>query len=384
MDDTKVSLNDLIEYINTFVKVNNELSDNDSNDFVQTNKVTDSSKFDSSKFECLRFGESKNINDLPEKLKKIFDPFIKEFFRHGTQRTIGGNSEENISLYFSVLYCVIPEFKTFNQQQQAAYVTKLRDKLLIYSSDDIVFTKHNYDQLGWVKKDVMKMITQYKSNKVIIKLMADYFNINIFMLNATDDKLYVVSTNDSLDMFRPSIFLTFYDDVFEMIGYQNNFMINNDTEPIKKLINVDRKIILPVTGSLKTLNNSPFSIKFDDLDKYIPKKDISEEQKPEITITTITTITTNDINEKKETQDETNNEYGEIEPTDTDKEIFNDITQKPTKLVFKITSKTKLDEIQEIAKKLGISLDKDDVKTGKKKSKTKNDLVTEIDTINNK
>ena len=361
----KVSLSRLIDYIVSFADVSVDIKNE--NDVIFKNSTTTKNTL---KFELLKCGTTKNINDFPEKLKKIFDPFIKECNRCGTTQTVSTSKNENeinLSLYYSILFCLLPEFRKFNEKQQAAYVTKLRDKLIIYASSDDIFKKNNYEELEWSKKDVIKMLTQYKSNKVVIKLMADYFNLNIFILNINEDRLYVMSSNDSYDLFRSTIFLSYYEENFEIIGYQNYFILNNESEPIKKLINVDKKIILLLSSSLKQTNNLTFNVKFDDLTKYLPEKKDDSDQ---IIMT-----------QEEDTENDQENDYGEIYPTDTEKSMFttNDVVQASNKIVFKISTKTKLDELQAIAKKLGIQIEKEDNKTGKKKQKTRNELITEID-----
>ena len=342
----KVSLSRLIDYIVSFADISvDNLGNGKENDNDVIFKSSPTNK-NTLKFELLKAGTAKNINDFPEKLKKIFDPFIKECNRCGTTHTstststTKGENEINLSLYYSILFCLLPEFKKFNEKQQAAYITKLRDKLIIYVSSDDIFKKNNYEELDWSKKDVIKMLTQYKSNKVVIKLMADYFNLNIFILNINEDRLYVMSSNDSYDLFRSTIFLSYYEENFEVIGYQNNFMINNESEPIKKLINVDKKIIILLSSSLKQTNNLTFCVKFDDLTKYLPEKKDDSDQMI--------------MTQEDEAENEPENDYGEIYPTDIEKKMFtnNEVAQPSNKIVFKISAKTKLDELQAIAKKI--------------------------------
>jgi hypothetical protein len=262
--------------------------------------------------------------------------------------------------------------------------------------------QNGYDTLGWIKKEIMNSLIKFKINKIVVKIVADYFNINIFLLNIIEDKIYVASDNLFFDMFRPSIFLAFNNDTFEPLIYSDSNLLDYNSGPIKKLITVDKNFISLIDANLKNDKQPPFMISLSNLNKYIKeeKKEqiqnnivIKEENKesPENSIDpTPEVIKSPEV--KDLTSEEIENDYGEVILDESDANLFiNDIKdieehytpKAQTQLIFKISPKMKLDEIQEIAKKLNIVLAKE-IRKGKmvsNKHKTKGELIDEINTL---
>lgn len=385
LSKTRVALPRLISYILSF---STEETNNDVINQMFPSQVKSSDDFH---FSCLKFGESRNINDFPEKLKSIFDPFLKDFVRHSSKKNF--ENDNNLSLYFSILYLLVNNFNKMPSRDQLNYITKVRDKLIIYISNNENMTQQCYDTMGWTKKDVMNSLIQFKTNKIITKLLADYFCINIFILNIIEDKIYVASDNDSYDIFRPNILLVFNNDIFEPLIYSDSHLIDYSSGPIKKLITVDKNFLILLDANMKEHKSPPFSINLSNIQKYIKPKEENMEKcdtaPPEIK--KLVDLPIKDIpkpdsikESPKDGSDGVENEYGEVIPDESDANAYikdleenNNSTIIASQLVFKISSKMKLDEIQTIAKKLNIVLEK----AGSKKVKTKNELMDEINVI---
>ena len=389
----RITLPKLISYILSFT------TDNANKDILDTVFPCQIRSNDEFQFSCLKFGESKNINDFPEKLKNIFDPFIKDLIRYGSRKTF--ESDMNLSLYYSILAQLIKNYEKFPLKDQLNYITKLRDKLIIYVSGDIM-QEHEYDKLGWTKKDITNSLIQFKSNKLVMKLIADYFNINIFVLNIVEDKLYVISENDYYDMFRSNIFVVFNIDTFEPLIYSDSNILEYNSGPIKKLYTVDKNSIILMDTNLIDHQPLQFNIKLSNLNKYAKMIPVNENN---IVISIQDTINDtaeqiNDIAEQinAKTEVDIENEYEEVVPEESDanayiKDIEKSESEKvnmkkqsdkliSTQLVFKISPKMKLSELQKIAEKLNIVLEKDNTQSGKKKLvKTKGELIDEINSV---
>jgi hypothetical protein len=361
----RVALTKLVSYILSF-NINN--TNNEVLEKVFLSQVKSNDEF---VFKCLNFGESKNINDFPEKLKAIFDPFIKDLIRHGAVKKFDDN-DTNLSLYFSILSLLVKNFDNLPSRDQLNFIQKLRDKLIICVSNDEHFKSHDYDKLGWVKKDIINSFVQFKINKLVLKILADYFNVNIFLLNIIEDKVYVISENDFYDMFRPNLLLVFTDDIFEPLTYCNTSVLDYNTSPIKKLITIDKNMLILLDTNLKEERHLSFNIQLSNLNKFV-KKEIKIEQKNVVNEIQIqgnvnNTLDTVQLSEKVEDVHGVDNEYGEVTVEDSEANIDS------THLTFKLSAKMKLDELQLIAKKLNIIIEKD----GTKKKKTKNELMSEI------
>lgn len=347
-------------------------------------------------FNSLNPGESRNISDFPSKIKSIMDPFLKETLRHGVIHKFENNADSNFSLYTSILFLLIPNFNKLQPNVQYDYVVKLRDKLIIYISnnDNIKFNSYKED-LGWVKKDIVDSLVKFKTNKVILKLIADYFYINIFLFNVVEDKIYVVSDNNSYDMFRKSIILVLNEMTFEPIVHNNVNILEYISGPIKKMVTVDKKFLILLDTNLKDSNPAHFTIRLSNILKYVKqeekkeKEEAVEEEKEEEKKVENQVLKNQSKSKTKlssANQGENENEYEEILPSESDANAYikdiehtekhNSSTASPVpQLVFNISNKMKLSELQDIAKKLNINLS-----TGSKK-KTRGELMSEITAV---
>ena len=350
----RITLTKLISHVLSFTV------DNVNKDILDSIFPTQIKSDDEFHFDSLAFGESKNINDFPTKLKSILDPFIKDLMRHGSRTTF--DNDINLSLYYSVLSLLIKNYNNLPNTDQLNYITTLRDKLvMIITNNDL-----KYKSLGWTKKEILNSLVQYKTNKIILKLLADYLCINIFMLNIIEDRIYVISENDYYDIFRPNIFLVYnMEEIFEPLIYSNNPILNYNTSIIKKLVTVDKNFLVLLNMNL-TENNpgANFVTKLTDLtdDKQPPNKD--------------------------DMPHDVDNEYNEVAAEDSDANAYvksfedSDKDKNKAQLVFNISNRMKLDELQTIAKKLNIKLERSTMtKTGKTQPKTKQELIDDINLI---
>lgn len=359
-----VTLPKLISYILSFTEETNE--DNLNNMF--TSQIKSNDEFN---LTYLGFGESRNINDLPDKLRSLLDPYLKDFIRYGSRNI---ENDNNLTLYFSILTHIIKGYYSLASEDQYNYITKLRDKLIMYMSTSNILRTQGYDKLGWVKKDIMTSLISFKTNKLILKIMADYLNLNIFILNTVEDKIYAISENDNFNMFRASCFLVYHDDIFEPLVYNNSPILDYNSSPVNKLVTVDKAFIILMDTVLITHSPLHFNLKLCDLSKFT------------VDIPNPVTSVENEYGEVIPEESDANAYIKDIEKSETDTNISTNIgtnisasTNIPQQLIFKISPKMKLDELQTIAKKLNVELEKNGLK--KKTNKTKGELIEEINSV---
>ena len=369
LSKSRLPLTTLISYVLSFTADN---VNKNSLESIFPNTVKSNDEFS---FESLKIGESKNINDFPKKLKTIFDPFIKDLKRHGSKKYFD-DGENNISLYYSILSNMVNNFNQLPKDDQFNYIKKLRDKLILFLTSGDNFNQFNYHKLGWVRKDILNSMAQFQLNKLILKIMADYLHINIIMLNVIEDLIYIVSETDSYDMFRRNVILVYNtDEYFEPLTYSDTFLLDYNTSIIKKLVTVDKNFLMMLNINLSDNEYSTnFSIKLSDISYYLPKKEHDEHDSDQKST-------------KKDAQKEIENEYGEIIPTESDANAYvedientsNKKNSNSNQLVFNISSRMKIKELQNIAEKLNIDITK---KTNTKESmKTKAELIDDINNI---
>lgn len=360
----RVETQKLIAFVKLLSKDNNKIH------YIVDQKIEHKSKDNS--FKCLNYTETKITNDLPSKLRSYFDPFIKDFVRHGSTKSCIKN--ENVSLFYCVLKACVPKFAEYTEQQQLEYIKCLRGKLVAYISDNEIFKTNNYDKMKWDKKSIYTTLNNFTVTKLTLKILADYFSVNIFVLNILEDKLYVVSGNDYYDMFRLNIFITLNNNTFESLSYLNDYTLLHNNILVKKVISIHKNILLLFNTDLSSSSDVPLQLEF------------------VIKLSEFNISVINKLNKIKE------NEYNEI--TESDGVFIKDIVAKPDDVigkndeindviqedkpaigvVFNISSKMKLDALQDIATKFNIDINKKSA-NGKSKLKTKTELVDEIKII---
>lgn len=326
-------------------------------------------------FSSLTYGQTKNINDFPEKLKVIFDPFIKDFKRYGANTY---KQEQDISLFFSILTCVSNDFYDMPQDIQFKNILKLRDTLIAHVIKDKTFIESGYDKLAWTTKDVLNSLKSYKSNRIVLRLLADYFHINIFILNIPEDKIYAVCTDNIFHMFKKSILIVFNDDKFEPMKYQNSFFLTYESEPIIKITKVDKALVgildanfseNPIPAVFQVITTSIGCEKFAPMSNADEQDDAEEE--PNEKVDESNGESKNDPEKKPDKESEEAFERSEGASIAREGRT----KEKPKTKEPNINSKMKLDEIQKMAEKYDVSL----TKKGKKKTKTQ--LIEELQCI---
>lgn len=199
----------------------------------------------------------RNIEDFPPNCKKIFELNLKNIYRH----CINGNLAT--SLYYSVLFCITNKFATIDNIDM--YIEILKNKMIADLTEKKLFTILKYRQYKWTIKDVSDAVKNNTNNKLTIRYVADYFNINIFLVNINKDSMSAIFNNDGLNIHKPSIFLTLYDNVFEPLSISDKFLWNN-TDAYNKLVFAN---LFSINGINYNNNTEIISLVNDDLEKYL-------------------------------------------------------------------------------------------------------------------
>jgi hypothetical protein len=411
--DKRITLNKLLSYIQSI----SEFDAKDDYDIASfKNDLSES------QFKILKFGETVTLGDLPKKLKTIFDPFISDMKRIGVLPN--KNKTTNISLIYSVLYCIKSDFLDLSNADKINCIDQFTDKMLSDIGEKQLYKNYEYKGIGWNKKEFIETIDKYKNNIMTLRFLSDYLHVNIFLLNANEDKIYAIYPEEEYNIFKTSILLSFYDNVFEPIVYKNNNVWNNDMEPLKKLINIDKKYIGILNCNFKKNNDNEddvkiFTVGSENLSKYLinDNKNDNEDKSDDKNDNEDKSDDKNDNEDKSDDKNNENeeadedNEFDEvyikdaeiepeicindIEETEMDdqtvkneKDIFyvnqkknnknKDFDDEESELIATISKTMKLDDMQVVAKKFNIDLAIGQYKNGKSKMKTKTDLYNDI------
>jgi hypothetical protein len=361
----RLTLNKLISYVLDHHGLEeHEANADDMYEIMQENV----NQIEDIKFDILKVGDVKPMSDFSESLKEIFDPFIRTCFRHGSISHFADKSL-NLSLLDSVLTCLIDAYRTLPPEEKEIYIKNMRDKLISDLNNTGLFKQYDYKSLGWKLKDLKDSLKLYKNNRMVLRFITDYFNINIFLLNVLEDKIYAIYGEENFNMFKGTIFLSFYNDIFEPLTYEQTYLWSYSTEPLKKLVNVDKqKIIVMDLNFGKTVEPKIFTISSEDLSKYMEDDSLTEE----INDTNIEpnnmfdeNIEDNDItNALNMTVDDHEDTDIQVEQVDHKKDIFCKKSENVIKEAEKIINKK--------SKDIRIDDNNKKVKTSKKKVDDKN------------
>ncbi len=343
--DEKITVTDLIEYI----RLNSKYLKN---------------------IGTVNFINSENSTTIPEKKFTLFsgniNKILVDYIDNINLLTVKeyNDSGINISLFSSILSCVIDDYTKLDNKKQDDYL----NNFFSYLRNNIStgrFSDYNYKHIKLTKKKLSELIYKCSSDNYVIKYLADYLYINIFIFDSNADKIYF--SGEDFIPYKKNILLKKNTENFSPIIFNDKKFIQYNDDLLDLIINsyITEKLI---KTELDTTNS--ISVTIEDLSKYI---DIS---KYTIEVETINgfdediiyTEQINNINSLSESEnDESENnesENDESENDESDEEIIN------------VDSKMKVADIQKIAKKLNINIYK--ITNGKNKKKTKAGLINDI------
>lgn len=415
----KISLSHLVNYIKENINIINNpylvKNDDQESDILPENQVNDIY------FSSLQQNTVKQIYKFPTNLNNVFKKFLSDMCRIGVMKYNLVNKDNNISLLSSILSCLKDDFILQPCQTQQLYVSQLNNNLISFVNSDKYIT-FGYKKLGFKQNEIISQMKTYQNTKIILKIIADYFQINIFLLNITTDQLLITN---NFNQFKKSILICLLNDnSFEPIFYKNIKNLEPDNDLIKYLYetkfyenlidcteleseneldkyikksyksvgySINERHLLRLLGNEKNKQNQQENVKIEhpienDVegineiiecseanDRYIP--DLSDDEE----------IADKDFNISDYLNKE-DNKNKDTESTDMMPELLANNEKLKTYDKFIIDNlknksydekKRKLDDLQEDAKKLGIPLTVIG-KNGKPKNKTKKDLIVNI------
>lgn len=227
----------------------------DDNLIFSINNVDNKNNLDIS---ILEMGYVDKINFLPPNLNKLFYKNLN-LIRTGVLTNIP-DMNNNISFITSILSCLMSNFNMKSIDEQINYIKCIIN--LVYKNFNNNYAK--YKLFKWKKENVLDNLNKLNINYQISYLYAEYFHINIFIIDLKEDKLY--ATNNNFISFKKNIFL---------------IKINNNYEPIyfndKKYLQYNSDIINTILENIENVNifdneENKFNIHIDNLDKYLNNK----------------------------------------------------------------------------------------------------------------
>lgn len=202
-----------------------------------------------------------NIGDFPKNCRAIFAPFVDKIYRHPVTKF------ENVSFIYSVMYCIK---KSIIEKDTDNFINILKEKMIADLTEKKLHMILKYRQFKWTIKDISDSIKNDTNDKVLIRYVADYFNINIFIVNITEDKVFAIFSEEALNIHKPTIFLSFYNNTFEPLTFESHLLWNN-TIIFNKILSTDKNSIHVMNNTIiNTKENLALNIE-EDLEPYLVK-----------------------------------------------------------------------------------------------------------------
>ena len=383
INDKKLNLELLIEFVNNFEKKENL---NDKNNSLDSTKISENIESETNELVEPNIGEFISLTNSSRGLNDIIDGInIKRF---GVIKSIPGKLKfyNNLSFISSLASILNNKFVELDENSQINFIKSL--KTYIYTT----FTKSFYDknnykelskQFNFDRIDISRNFYNYEISRNELMVISDIFHINLFIFDISRDKLFF--TGRYFIPYKKNVFMLKKEDGFyEPLQVDDKFYVEHDNDMIQYLLENNHKVELYFK-----LEDNDFNIHSENLDKYT--KDINKEVKLDIknkilerrlfnlnrTDKNNFAEDLNDFTENKNIPDYTL--ATEIKSlSESDDESLNSDNSEEEKLVVKKKYKLddlknlKLAELSSIAETMGICL------TDGKKKKTKNVLIEEI------
>ena len=152
----------------------------DENNILDTNfnVSINNSNIDTSDNQCLINNDiiikQDEIINIPAKLNDIFDDLLENnYYLYGLSKTNG--------FLLSLLYIISSDFKFKSDLERTKFVNLLCEELC--KNIDSYFSKGKYASLNFTKSQIITNITNNVFNQAEIYYIADYYNINLIVLN---------------------------------------------------------------------------------------------------------------------------------------------------------------------------------------------------------
>ena len=368
----KITNNQLIEYVLSITNniiVKEDSFESNSSDF----------NYDMSSINYLDLDASKNLKNLPEPLNNIFEELCDDnVFRIGTKHeNLINNKKCETSLYWSLLTCIIPDFYEKFVEDRINYINKLVVKFVFEINTTSLYKDNRYIKLGWKKSNLIKNIQTCSVSEMVLQFLADYFSLNIFVLNTNKGVVHAYFKEEELNKYKKNIFLLNIDNHYEPIFINNKTTFDFNDLIFKVVVDHNKNLIrCPNIDFSSNRSIKLFRIGPENLDKYLVNSIITENNENE----------KNNFDELIDSH--TNNNVIDLNDSiDTEIDIYNqseDIFYKKekdnyTSNIKSISLKLKLKELQDIAKKLNLDIYSDKkTKSNTKKKKTKQELYNNI------
>lgn len=151
------------------------------------------------------------VNILPPLLNMIFDSLKQT----PCIQYVNIPMDVDISYISSILSIVDDSYILMNEDNKIEYIEFFLKKLQKESRG--LFTKYEYQNYGWSIKDFCNNVKAFKANNKLIKYIADYLYINIFIVDIQNDKLIYIGS-EIYNKYKKNIFIKLHNTTYEPVN----------------------------------------------------------------------------------------------------------------------------------------------------------------------
>jgi len=198
-DDEEVTIDDIIKF------VTNNLSTISNIGYYDLNEPEKKKE----ELKELQFQDIKKIDEFPEHIGKVFGSVNIKFIHTGVLKFLVAGNKANISFYSSIFTCLKPNFMVQMTAFQFDFLSKFLD-IFLMESIKMYFNIFGFKKLGLMRDDLYNFIKNGIINQYVIRFVANYFHVNIFVLNLEDDRIEYF--DEVFVPFKKNIFLLKYSD----------------------------------------------------------------------------------------------------------------------------------------------------------------------------
>lgn len=219
------------------------------------------------KIEPLVMGKRRPLDILPDNLTAIFGK-VNSLERVGVMKNVEIPANTNITLVASILTLIDNDFINMKEKEKKEFIEAFVSK--IHKDSRNKFNEFDYKTYGWKLREFSKNVNTFTIGKDLIKYIADYVCVNIFILDICSDTLVFVG-DDRYIKYKKNIFLMKYDSsTFEPV-------IPKSHDPTIKYMSYDSNIIRKLINSPLLVEKLHYDFRLEkNLDKILGNDDDSD------------------------------------------------------------------------------------------------------------
>jgi hypothetical protein len=249
------SIDDIVNYI----EKNKKFINNPHTEKLDMNEIHAEHRI-----EALQYNKTSNVDSLPANLQSIFGS--TEFIRAGSLTHVAVPENIDVSYISSLIMLMVPDFTQMKDDDKVDFVQAFIRKLCKESREN--FAKFGYDKLGWNVKEFVNNVKIFKIGKDMLRYVADFLNINIFILDCEMDSLIYVGEKTFSKYKKNVLLMKIRENRFEPVFMRDALFIDHKSFIIKKLMNsrfLVERLDCDFTNEKEEFN---FVIGQEDLEKY--------------------------------------------------------------------------------------------------------------------